>query len=125
MLKKTIIIDGKQVPMRASASTPRLYRIKFGRDLIKDMQSLQTKSKSNEEFTVEDLTVFENLAFLMAYTADVDENGNHLGNVPNSVEDWLDGFDGLFDIYEALPQIFELWGLNVAETSTAKKKINK
>lgn len=31
-LTKTIEIDGKQVPFKASAAIPRIYRIKFHRD---------------------------------------------------------------------------------------------
>ena len=30
---KNIEIDGKQVPFRASAAIPRIYRIKFQRDI--------------------------------------------------------------------------------------------
>lgn len=33
---QTIEIDGKQVPFRASAAIPRIYRMKFHRDIYKD-----------------------------------------------------------------------------------------
>ena len=36
-LTKTIEIDGKQVPFKASAAIPRIYRIKFHRDVYKDL----------------------------------------------------------------------------------------
>lgn len=39
-MEKVFEIDGKEVRMRASALIPRLYRFKFGRDMIKDMTSL-------------------------------------------------------------------------------------
>ena len=32
---KNIEIDGKQVPFRASAAIPRIYRMKFQRDIYK------------------------------------------------------------------------------------------
>ena len=32
-ITKKIEIDGQQVDFRASAAVPRLYRIKFGRDI--------------------------------------------------------------------------------------------
>ena len=32
---KTIEIDGKQVPFKASAAIPRIYRVKYGRDIFK------------------------------------------------------------------------------------------
>lgn len=35
---KTIEIDGKQVKFKASAAVPRLYRVKFGRDIYKDLR---------------------------------------------------------------------------------------
>ena len=34
-------IDGKEVKMRASALIPRIYRFRFGRDMIQDMNSLR------------------------------------------------------------------------------------
>ena len=33
-------IDGKEVEFRASAAVPRLYRLKFGRDIYKDLRML-------------------------------------------------------------------------------------
>lgn len=35
-------------------------------------------------------------------------------------EEWLDGF-GTFSIYQVLPQLIELWGLNVKTDVEAKK----
>ena len=40
-LTKTINIDGKEVTFRASAAIPRLYRVKFHRDIYKDLDALQ------------------------------------------------------------------------------------
>ena len=39
MIQK-IEIDGKQVPFKASAAIPRIYRIKFHRDIYKDLDAL-------------------------------------------------------------------------------------
>lgn len=36
MLEKTIAIGNKQVKFRSSATIPRLYRVKFKRDIFKD-----------------------------------------------------------------------------------------
>ena len=44
-LKKTIEIDGKQVTFKASAAVPRIYRIKFGRDLFVDLQQIAKSTK--------------------------------------------------------------------------------
>ena len=39
-MTKMIEIDGKQVPFKASAAIPRIYRIKFHRDIYKDLDAL-------------------------------------------------------------------------------------
>ncbi len=41
-------------------------------------------------------------------------------NIPNEVEEWLDGFN-TFSIYQVLPQLIELWELNVKTDVEAKK----
>ena len=40
--------------------------------------------------------------------------------VPDSPEDWLDSFN-TFSIYQVLPQLIELWGLNVQTDVQSKK----
>ena len=63
-IQKTIHVGSKDIPMRASALIPRLYRVKFGRDMIRDMKSLQDSyndAKADEE---KDLTVY------LVYSAD-------------------------------------------------------
>lgn len=112
MIIKTIKVGDKEVRMGASASIPRLYRIKFRRDIMKDMQALK---KVKDRYTIDDLTVFENIAYIMA---------KHAGGaeIPDTPEDWLDEFDGVFDIYTALPQMIELWGINEETASIPKKK---
>ena len=40
MIQK-IEIDGKQVPFKAFAAIPRIYRIKFHRDIYKDLDALR------------------------------------------------------------------------------------
>lgn len=43
-------------------------------------------------------------------------------DVPDKPEGWLDQFN-TFSIYEILPQIIELWGLNVEQQVESKKNI--
>ncbi len=109
------------IKFKATANIPRMYRIWFRRDIIKDMQQLKKSAKeseeNNKEFTIEDLSIFENVAYCMARLADLE-------NTPNSIDEWLDGF-ATFSIYEILPQILELWEMNLETTSEAKKKQNK
>ena len=113
---KNIEIDGKQVPFRASAAIPRIYRMKFQRDIYKDLASLEKAIDSNTEevsnLDMFSLEMFENIAYVMAKHADPE--------IPNTPEEWLDGFN-TFSIYQVLPQLIELWGLNVQTDVEAKK----
>ena len=116
MLMKTVEIDGQQVPFRASAAIPRIYRIKFHRDIYKDLSALEKAiGDGNENASNLDmfsLEMFENIAYIMAKHADP--------SIPDTPEEWLDGFN-TFSIYQVLPKIIELWGLNV-ETEVESKK---
>ena len=118
-IKKNIVIDGKEVPFKASAAVPRLYRLKFVRDIYRDFASLQTNVEDEyaekSGLDIESLEVFENIAFIMAKHADPD-------NVPDSPDDFLEQFN-TFSIYEILPQLIELWGLNTATQIESKKNI--
>ena len=113
---KKIEIDGQKVAFKASAAIPRIYRLKFQRDIYKDLRALEKSvGKGNEESSNLDLfslEMFENIAFVMAKHADP--------AIPNSPEEWLDGFN-TFSIYQVLPQLIELWGLNVQTDVESKK----
>ena len=115
-LIKNLEIDGKQVPFKASAAIPRIYRIKFGRDIYKDLSGLEKAvGKDKEESSSLDLfslEMFENIAYVMAKHADT--------TIPDTPEEWLDEFN-TFSIYQILPQLIELWGLNVKTDVEAKK----
>ena len=117
---KELLIDGRQVPFKASAAIPRIYRIKFGRDIYKDLRELEKAVGDNKEDASNQdtfsLEMFENVAYVMAKHADP--------AVPNTQEEWLDGFD-TFSIYQILPQIIELWGLNVQTEVQSKKKFEQ
>ena len=118
-IRKNIVIDGKEVPFKASAAVPRLYRLKFGRDIYRDFASLQTNVEGEDAeksgLDIESLEVFENIAFIMAKHANPD-------NVPDNPDDFLEQFN-TFSIYEILPQLIELWGLNTATQIESKKNI--
>lgn len=124
-VRKTLEIDGKEVKFKASAAVPRIYRIKFGRDLFKDLQQVaksmndkgKKKEKTESEIPIEDLSMFENIAYVMAQHGDPQ-------NVPDDIMDWLEEFE-TFSIYQVLPSILELWKLNEARTSEAKKNSNQ
>ena len=62
------------------------------------------------------LEMFENIAYIMAKHADP--------TIPDTVEDWLDEFN-TFSIYQVLPQLIDLWGLNVKTDAESKKNFIK
>ena len=117
-IKKNITIDGMEVPFKASAAVPRLYRLKFHRDIYKDFASLKTDveegDENKSELDIESLEVFENIAYIMAKHADA--------AIPSSPDEWLEQFN-TFSIYEILPQLIDLWGLNVETQVKSKKNI--
>ena len=121
MLEKTVKIGDTDVKFRSSASVPRLYRIKFGRDIFKDLSKLEKsyKEKASEDgssMEIEDLEIFENVAYIMAFHADP--------SIPKTIDEWLEQFD-MFSIYEVLPEILELWGTNLITDVEAKKNQRK
>ena len=115
-IRKDIEIDGKMVAFKASAAIPRIYRLKFQRDIYKDLSALEksigdgdAKASNLDMFSLE---MFENIAFIMAKHANP--------TIPDTPEEWLDEFN-TFSIYQILPQLIELWGLNVKTDVESKK----
>ena len=119
------MIDGKEVEFKASAAVPRIYRMKFRRDLFMDLQKVaksvdkkgKKKDKEESEIPIEDLEMFENIAYVMAQHADPK-------NVPADIMEWLEQFQ-TFSIYQILPAILELWNLNEETQSKAKKNLDQ
>lgn len=127
-MERTVQIDGKPLRLRASALIPRLYRYHFNRDMIADMTKLNRaykklkdlpkdateEQKEDAQLEAAELTIFENVAYLMAKQAGEP--------VPDTPDEWLDSMDGIFSVYEVLPVILELWGHNLQTTAIPKKK---
>ena len=116
-MTKTIEIDGQQVSFRASAAIPRIYRLKFHRDIYKDLAVLEKAVGKNDAadsaLDLLSLEMFENIAYIMAKHADA--------NIPDTPEEWLENFN-TFSIYQVLPEIIDIWGLNIQTDVEAKKK---
>ena len=127
-MEKTISVGGKEFRMRASALIPRLYRYKFRRDMITDMKQLEKDFKKavnlpedatedeilDAQLSVMDLTIFENVAWLMVKNAGED--------IPDDPDEWLDTIEGVFSVYEVLPQMLDIWEGNLATTSVPRKR---
>ena len=117
MLKKTVKLGEQEVTFKSSAAIPRMYRVKFGRDIFKDLSKLEQAYKANvgkerSSMQIEDLEIFENVAYVMALHAD--------STIPESIDEWLEQFE-MFSIYEVLPEILILWGTNLEGDVAAKK----
>lgn len=115
----TITVDGKEVTLRASAAVPRLYRIKFRRDIILDMQAvaraMEDKDKTGQDLPMEALELFENMAYIMAKHGDKD-------HVPDSPDAWLEEFS-TFSIYQLFPVLQALWEGNMEALDVSKKNL--
>lgn len=73
--------------------------------------------EENSNLDLFSLEMFEDLAWLMARHADP-------AKVPDSPEEFLDQFN-TFSIYQILPQLIELWGLNVQTEVESRKNLEK
>lgn len=137
---KTIKINGMPCEFKSSAAIPRMYRLKFQRDIFTDMNRLKQQidtqnmlkeelkrqaEEKGEEFNekefesglpIDSLEMFENIAFLMHKHGDPSQ--------PSEINEWLDQFE-TFDIYQILPEILEMWNLENKISSKPKKKIEK
>ena len=116
MLEKTVKVGEQEVTFKSSAAIPRMYRIKFKRDIFKDLTKLEKSYKDKDDGTkeleIEDLEIFENVAYIMALHGD--------SSTPSSIDEWLDQFE-MFSIYEILPEILELWGSNLFTDVKSRK----
>ena len=116
MLSKTVKIGDREVTFKSSAAIPRLYRIKFKRDIFRDLTKLEKSYKDRDDGTkeleIEDLEIFENVAYIMTLHADP--------TIPKTIDEWLDQFE-MFSIYEILPEILELWGSNLFTDVKSRK----
>lgn len=136
-MRKDIIIGGITCNLKTSAAVPRMYRLKFQRDIFNDLNSIEREIKMQEKrlkeekmiaeekgeffdetefestLPVQTLTVFENIAFIMHKHGDPSQ--------PSDIEEWLDQFE-MFDIYSIFPEIIAMWNTENEQYSTPKKE---
>lgn len=110
-MKKTVNISGKSILMEANGGTLREYRKIFQRDFLSDLFKLEKQVK---EKNIESIEVFENIAWILAYKANP--------NIP-PIDEWLEQFDGMFDIAVAMKDISSL--INVSSKTIVKPKKKK
>lgn len=87
------------------------------KDLRQLEKSVGENDEDNSNLDLFSLEMFEDLTWLMARHADP-------AKVPDSPEEFLDQFN-TFSIYQILPQLIELWGLNVQTEVESRKNLEK
>lgn len=105
-MDKVIKIGNTDVTLRATASTVRRYRAKFGRDLLTDMQNFTEGVSSGEA-----LESISCLTYIMAKQAN--------DKIPDDVNDWPDQFE-VFPISDFAPEVVKLWTSSTITTATPK-----
>lgn len=102
--------------MRASARTPWEYREIFGGDLIREMNSIKVDSYG---LSADGWKTYEQLAWIMARDGGepMAEGKTH----KEQMELWLESFDSITAIYDAVVEIAKFWRENTTGTSIAKK----
>ena len=116
--------------LKMSAATPRIYRAKFGKDIIVQMDAMyerlsnegkkKDEEKKNEEkkddsvsFTPEELEMMENLIFVCNRQAEPEQ--------PEDIFEWLASYE-IGAITGTYGTIMKMWEDNLHQTSTSKKK---
>ena len=126
-MRRTIVISGIECNFKSSAAVPKIYRLKFGRDIFVDLNAIKRQidlqKRINEEtgtdeseLPINSLEMFENVAYVMHKHGDPSQPDNEL--------EWLDQFE-IFDIYEVLPEILEMWNMENKQLSVPKKENEK
>lgn len=123
-------IFGTDHKLKMSAATPRIYRAKFGKDIIVQMDAMYERlsnegkkkgeEKKDEEkkddsvsFTPEELEMMENLIFVCNRQAEPEQ--------PEDIFEWLASYE-IGAITGTYGTIMKMWEDNLHQTSTSKKK---
>jgi len=103
-MEKTLEIDGKQVRFKSTAATPLRYKAQFGRDFFADLLKMEKlrkfdpKKENYEILESLDTTVFLNIAWVLAKTADP--------KIPDPLT-WFDTFES-FPLDEVFSDLQDL-----------------
>lgn len=106
-MDRVVLIDDKEVTMRATAATLIHYYSAFGRDLIKDMEAMQTKETAMAPGAAGTIS-------RLAYIMDTDKDRP-------AFNEWLEQFSP-FGVLLAGPEILGLWTDSQRTQVVGKKK---
>lgn len=105
-MDRVVKIGDKDVTLRATASTIRRYRAKFGRDLLLDLQAFTGGAQTGES-----LEAVQNLMYIMAKQAN--------DKIPDDINEWLDQFE-VFPLTDLAVPVVNLW--TESSVTTVKPK---
>ena len=88
---------------------PKYYDV-FG--AFRTLNTVDWRQTAKSILDIDDLEIFENVAYIMAWHADP--------SIPGTIDEWLEDFE-MFSIYEILPEILKLWGDNLITQVDVKK----
>lgn len=108
-MERTITIEGKDIAVKVTGNTPRIYRNEFGKDVFKDLDTL------NKEYRKEgmgaDFSCLERLFYVMAKQSD-----KSIG----TIDDFLDQFNNPLSIIVNIGAILEVWNESTETISVEK-----
>lgn len=114
-MERTIQIDGNAVKFKCTGGTAVRFYERTGIDLLEKFPVFIQEAKSGK-LSTEAIDSLRILAHIMAKQADP--------NIPDDLADWLDQFE-MFSIYDAFPQLIELWTASTQPKIEAKKKTHR
>ena len=110
-MEKIIKIDGKDVPLKATAMNMVIYRSQFNKDIM-EVAGAIVKAGSTQDFAQLDSLGVARVVWTMAKTADKE--------LP-PFEKWFEGIEQ-FPVLDILGDCMELIMANLTSTSTIKPK---
>lgn len=109
-MERTIYINEKAVPLKATGSTLRRYRALFNRDLIDDFNTVKKAYDTEGSVTGEIVDIIQNMTYVMAKQAD---------NTIADIETWLDSFE-TFPVGDFAADVANLWAESMFTTVESK-----
>lgn len=110
-MERTITIEGKEIAVKVTGNTPRVYRNEFGRDVFKDLDTLNREYQTKGIGT--DFSCLERLFYIMAK-----QKNKAIG----TIDDFLDQFDNPMSIILNIGAILEVWNEST-ETLAVEKNL--
>jgi len=113
-MERTVEISGKEVTFKSTGALPKLYKMQFQRDFFEDLSELRSYETFLNVLKGQggDLNVFENVAWVLAKTAD---------SSIADLERWKNSFEN-FSIIEVLPDIQEILSLSIGTKKSNDSK---